>query len=256
MKQILIKRISFIIVLILLWQLIYSLKLFPEMLFPSILNILESLFVGLENKELINAAGYSLYLIFIGLFFGFIIALLLAIVANNSRFLGGGIETLISLMHPLPGLALLPLLILWFGIGESSIIVIIIHSTLWPMVLNIQSGIKSVPAIYKEVGKNIGLRGTKLTLSIMIPASFPFLLTGIKIAWARSWRALIGAEMVFGATGTSGGLGWYIFQQRFFMDISGVFASLIVIIIVGILVEDLILGYLEKRTVKKWGMIN
>ena len=89
---------------------------------------------------------------------------------------------------------------------------------------------------------------------IMVPAAFPYLLTGFKIGWSRAWRAIIAAEMVFGTAGVSGGLGWYIYKERYLMDISGVFAALVVIGIIGILVEDLLFGFIERKTVKRWGM--
>ena len=128
------------------------------------------------------------------------------------------------------------------------------HSLLWPMILNILAGFRSIPKIYKEVGDNFGLGSLQNVCYIMIPASLPYLLAGIKIGWARAWRALISAEMLFGAAGGKGGLGWYIFQKRVFMDTVGIYGGLIVIILIGIFVEDLIFNKIENMTVKKWGM--
>jgi NitT/TauT family transport system permease protein len=88
----------------------------------------------------------------------------------------------------------------------------------------------------------------------MIPNAFPYILSGLKIAWARSWRALVSAEMVFGASGVVGGLGWFIYKTRYFMDIEAVFAGLISVIIIGMLVDEFLLKTLENKTVKKWGM--
>jgi NitT/TauT family transport system permease protein len=122
------------------------------------------------------------------------------------------------------------------------------------MILNTLTGFKTVPRIYREVGGNIGLKGIRMIFCIMVPAAFPYLLTGFKIGWSRAWRAIIAAEMVFGTAGVSGGLGWYIYKERYLMDISGVFAALIVIGIIGILVEDLLFGFIERKTVKRWGM--
>ena len=166
----------------------------------------------------------------------------------------GLVDTLVSIAHPLPGIALLPLIILWFGAGEISIIFIIVHSVVWPLVLNLLSGFKAIPKIYKQVGNNYGLNSFKIIRYIMIPASLPYFLTGMRISWARAWRALISAEMIFGAAGGKGGLGWFIFKNRVFMDTNGIFAGLIVIVVIGMLVEDLIFNKLEKVTIKKWGM--
>ena len=81
-----------------------------------------------------------------------------------------------------------------------------------------------------------------------------YLISGLKIGWARGWRAFISAEMVFGAVGEKGGIGWYILTQRTFMNTAGLFAGIILVIIVGMLVEDVLFGAIEKHTLEKWGM--
>lgn len=158
-------------------------------------------------------------------------------------------------MDLLPGVALLPLAIMWFGIGEPTIIFIVIHSILWPMSRSIIDGFKSISNIYIESGKNIGLRGLKLVLGVYIPAAFSSILSGMRVGWARAWRGLISVEMIFGTTGSGAGIGWFIFMKRTNVDIAGVFAALIVIIIIGIIIEYGLFRTIEKKTVKKWGMI-
>ena len=108
----------------------------------------------------------------------------------------------------------MPLVLIWIGIGKEAILFIIIHSVLWPLVLNLRTGFSSIPAIYTLVGKNYGLKNLSFIFSDYGPASLPYLLAGLKIGWARAWRALISAEMLFGAINSIGGLGWYIFQKK------------------------------------------
>ena len=91
-------------------------------------------------------------------------------------------------------------------------------------------------------------------LKITLPASLPYFLAGSRIAFARSWRALISAEMIFGAAGGKGGIGWFLYNKRVFMDSSGLFAGLLVIVVAGILTEEVFFTILENKTVKKWGM--
>jgi len=119
---------------------------------------------------------------------------------------------------------------------------------------SIMDGFSSVSRIYIEVGQNIGLKGVKMVMGIYIPAAFSRILSGIKVGWARAWRGLISVEMIFGTTGKGAGIGWYIFMRRVNFDIAGVFASLIVIIIIGIIIEYGVFRILEKNTVRKWGM--
>ena len=184
-----------------------------------------------------------------------ILTVVLTLLAMYSKSVKSLISTLISVFDPLPGIALLPLAILWAGIGDEAIIFIMIHSIIWPMLLNIIGGFNTVPIIYQDVGRSIGLKDSKLITGVFIPASIPSILTGFKTGWARAWRALISAEMVFGATGASGGLGWDIYMKRSYLDMPGMFASLIVIMLIGIVVEDIIFKKIENNTVKKWGMV-
>jgi NitT/TauT family transport system permease protein len=89
---------------------------------------------------------------------------------------------------------------------------------------------------------------------ILIPAALPSILAGLKIGWAFAWRTLIAAELVFGATSRSGGLGWFIYENRNELETPSVFAGLFVVIIIGLLVESVIFRFIESRTVRRWGM--
>jgi NitT/TauT family transport system permease protein len=101
---------------------------------------------------------------------------------------------------------------------------------------------------------NYGLRGLRYVTKILIPAAFPSILTGLKIGWAFAWRTLIAAELVFGVSSRSGGLGWFIFENRNQLEIPSVFAGLLTVILIGLLVESVIFRALENATVRKWGM--
>jgi len=237
-----------------IWEIFASTGWFSPLIFPSLQTILISLYQSLISGELLKQTITSLLLIFQGLTISLIAALILTLLSLMSRPFASFLETIIAIAHPLPGIALMPLVLIWLGAGTEAIIFIIVHSVLWPLVLNLLAGFKSIPKIYTLVGNNYGLTSLQILWSIKIPASFPYFIAGIKIGWARAWRALISAEMLFGAAGSGGGLGWYIFKKRVFFDLPGVFAGIIVIIIIGLLVEDLLFTRLEEVTVKKWGM--
>jgi NitT/TauT family transport system permease protein len=91
-------------------------------------------------------------------------------------------------------------------------------------------------------------------LQILVPAALPSILSGLKIGWAFAWRTLIAAELVFGTTSGSGGLGWFIYENKNVLDIPAVFAGLVTVIVFGLVVEGLIFRTLELATVRKWGM--
>ena len=166
------------------------------------------------------------------------------------------LETLTAAFNPLPAIALLPLSLIWFGLGDKSIIFVLVHSVLWAVALNTHSGFKSVSNTLRMVGRNYGLGGFRYIFKILIPAAFPSILTGLKIGWAFAWRTLIAAELVFGASSGKGGLGWYIYENKNLLDIPAVFAGLFTVILIGLLVENLIFRNLEAATVRKWGMQN
>lgn len=249
-----IKKLILIFILLAIWQAVALSGIVSPLIFPSLGMIYKALVSSFISGELLQQTIFSIIIILEGLLIGTLLALILAITSKTSEVLNSLVETLITLAHPLPGIALLPIIILWLGTGTSAIVFIIVHSVLWPLLLNLISGFKTTPRIYSDVGRNIGLKGLMLFKDIYIPASLPYLLSGFKIAWARSWRALISAEMVFGAVGGKGGLGWYIFKQRVFMDTAGMFAALLLIMLIGILVEEVLFNKVEALTIRRWGM--
>jgi NitT/TauT family transport system permease protein len=158
------------------------------------------------------------------------------------------------MFNPLPAIALLPLALIWFGLGNGSIIFVLIHSVLWAVALNTHSGFLSVSNTLRLVGRNYGLTGPRYVVSILIPAAFPSILTGLKIGWAFAWRTLIAAELVFGVSSGSGGLGWFIYENKMELNIASVFAGLFTVIRIGLAVENLIFRNIEIHTGRKWGM--
>ena len=106
----------------------------------------------------------------------------------------------------------------------------------------------------RMVGQQLRAARTALRRAILIPAAFPSILTGLKIGWAFAWRTLIAAELVFGVSSGSGGLGWFIFENKNQLDIPDVFAGLLTVILIGLVVENVIFRLVEQATVRRWGM--
>lgn len=185
---------------------------------------------------------------------GIALALAVSALAVSTRVGRDVLSTLTSMFNPLPAIALLPLALLWFGLGEGSLIFVLVHSVLWPMALNTYSRFLGVSDTLRMAGRNYGLTGLRYVWHILIPAALPSILSGLKIGWAFAWRTLIAAELVFGASSGKGGLGWFIFQNRNELYTDRVFAGLAAVIIIGLLVEGLVFASLERLTVKRWGM--
>ncbi len=238
----------------LLWQLIVWSGRYSPLIFPSLGSIGRSLWSDLLEGQLVAQLFFSLRLVVEGLVLSIAMGLGMALVARRFRWFRKGMDLLISVAHPLPGVALLPLVILWVGIGEGAVLFIILHSVLWPFLVSLFGALDRLPSIHQDVADNYELTGWRRLIWVDLPGAFPGFLSGLKIGWSRAWRALISAEMIFGATSGSGGIGWFMFQKRVFMDTAGLFGGLLVIIVIGVAMESLVFRSLERRTVVRWGM--
>ncbi len=248
-----IRRVFILVVLAIVWQ-AYSVPLDNPLIFPTFTETLQSLWHVTVTGELPARVVASLKVLLMGYAAGVILAAVLTTFAVSTRIGTDFLSTLTAMFNPLPAIALLPLALLWFGLGNPSLIFVLIHSVLWPVSLNTHSGFLSVSDTLRMAGNNYGLTGIRFVMRILIPAAFPSILTGLKIGWAFAWRTLIAAELVFGVSSGSGGLGWFIFENRNQLEVANVFAGLTTVIIIGLLVESVIFRTIEIRTVRKWGM--
>jgi len=247
-----VRKAFLLLLMVLLWQ-GYSQLLDNELMFPSFLSVIEGLVQVVKSGELISRTVVSMRIIALAYLSGIIAAGLLAVFAITTKLGTDLLELAIAMFNPLPAIALLPLALLWLGLGTPSIIFVIIHAVTWPLALNIHTGFMSVSSTLRMVGKNYGLEGFPFVLKILIPSAFSHILTGLKVGWAFSWRTLIAAELVFGVSSGNGGLGWFIYENKNQLNTHLVFAGLLTIIIIGILIES-VFKFIEKRTVVKWGM--
>ena len=247
------RKAAILIVLALIWE-IYARWLNNPLLFPTFSSTILAFKDGLVGGELLQRAGTSVKVLLMGYSAGIACAAILTIVAITTRVGTDLLELLTSMFNPLPAIALLPLALIWFGLGNGSLVFVLIHSVLWAVALNTHSGFLSVSNTLRMVGRNYGLTGLRYVGKILIPAAFPSILTGLKIGWAFAWRTLIAAELVFGVSSGSGGLGWFIYENKNQLEIPNVFAGLFTVIVIGLLVENVVFRTIELRTVRKWGM--
>ncbi|CAN7734286.1 ABC transporter permease [Duganella sp. LjRoot269] len=225
-----------------------------DLLLPGFLQTAQAFIGGIASGELTGRIGASLSVLSQGYVVGVLAAFALTALAASTRIGRDLLETLTSMFNPLPAIALLPLALLWFGLGRASLIFVIVHAVLWPLALGAYAGFQGVPETLRMAGRNYGLRGLRFVLQILVPAALPSILSGLKIGWAFAWRTLIAAELVFGTTGGQGGLGWYIFQNRNELYTDKVFAGLAAVILIGLLVENVVFRPLETFTIRRWGM--
>lgn len=247
------RRVLLLAALALIWEL-YAIHVDNALLFPRFSETLVALWNALAHGPLLERIASSLRVLLLGYGIGIALAGVLVTFAVSTAIGQDLLTSLTAMFNPLPAIALLPLAMLWFGLGPGSLVFVIVHSVLWAVALNALSGFTSVNETLRMSGQNYGLRGVRYVALILIPAALPSIISGLKTGWAFAWRTLIAAELVFGATSRSGGLGWFIYENRNQLETPSVFAGLFVVIIIGLLVESVIFRFLERRTVRRWGM--
>lgn len=248
-----VKRVTVLVLLAVIWQFAAGYEANPILL-PSFTETFSALVDSVLHDHLAASATSSLWILLKGYTIAIAIGLTLVSLAISNSFVSEALSTLTAMFSPLPAIALLPLAMLWFGLGEKSLIFVLIHSVLWAFALATLTGFQSVPETLCLVGRNYGVRGLYYVFLILIPAALPSILSGLKIGWAFAWRTLIAAELVFGINSSAGGLGWFIFQNRNDLLTDKVFAGLAMVILIGLAVELLIFRTIEAATIRRWGM--
>ncbi|MFT0172147.1 ABC transporter permease [Paraburkholderia mimosarum] len=225
-----------------------------DLLVPTFGTTLAAFAQGIVSGELLEKTAISLSVLLRGYAIGVVLAFALTALAVSTRAGRDLLSMLTAMFNPLPSIALLPIALLWFGLGTGSLLFVLVHAVLWPLALNMHTGFLGVPATLRMAGRNYGLTGLRLVALVLVPASLPSIIAGLRVGWAFAWRTLIAAELVFGASAGQGGLGWYIFQNRNELYTDRVFAGLAAVIIIGLLIEHLVFDTLERLTVRRWGV--
>jgi NitT/TauT family transport system permease protein len=248
-----VRRLVILVVLAAVWE-AYARWSNNPLLFPSFTETIEAWWEGIVSGVIPQRLAVTLRMLAIGYGIGLVLAGVLVSLAVSTRLGTDLLSTLTAMFNPLPAIALLPLALLWFGLGQPAIVFVIVNSVLWAVALNTHVGCMAVSMTLRMAGQTFGLKGFRYVVKILMPAAFPAILSGLKIGWAFAWRTLIAAELVFGVSSGSGGLGWFIFENRNLLDTASVFAGLLTVMAVGLFVEGVIFRTIESKTVRRWGM--
>lgn len=237
------------------WELASRLKLVNNYLLPPFSGVIANMFRELASGRLAIQVLNSLSIILWGFALALVLAVAITLLCSWLKPAETLFATLSTVFNPLPAIALMPLIILWFGIKTEAMLAIIVHGVLWALVRHLLDGIRAIPKVYYEWSDNIELSPLRKFTDVLLYAILPELIAGIRVGWGRAWRALLSAEMIFGMIGALGGLGYYIYQARAYANIANVMSGVVIIVIIGIIFESVLFNQLEKRTVKKWGMM-
>lgn len=250
------RRPIVVLVLCAIWEV--SVRAFGvnALLFPSLTAVIKSLLAGLGlgtgSGELWPYIWETISVLLQSYLVSIVLAIVLTGFAVSSRWAREALTALTGIFQPLPSIALLPMAILWFGFSRDSLIFVVIMSMLWPIASSLTVGFATVSQTLVRLGENYELGRVGMMTNILLPSALPMMIAGLKVGWGFGWRTIVAAELVFGATGASGGIGWYINNSRLFMNVSDGFAGILLVIIIGLLTESFFLG-IQRLTTHRWG---
>jgi len=188
--------------------------------------------------------------VLIGYAVSVVLGMILGLGVASSTFLEETMGGLLVSLQSLPSICWWPLALLWFGLSQNAILFVVIMGSLLSVTLAMEDGRKQMPKIYGMAGRNLGASGFRLFWHVLLPASLPFIVSGLKQGWAFAWRSLITAEMLY----LSLGLGQVLMMGRDLNDMSAVIAVMILIIAIGFVVDGLVFKSMESHLQRRWGL--
>jgi NitT/TauT family transport system permease protein len=233
-----------------LWALLAQLKIWPHYLFPTPWGVGQELYDGFSDHSYWIAIAVSMRRVLIGYAISVVAGMILGLGVASNTFLEETMGGLLVSLQSLPSICWWPLALLWFGLNQNAILFVVIMGSLLSVTLAMEDGRKQMPKIYGMAGRNLGARGFQLFWHVLLPASLPFIVSGLKQGWAFAWRSLITAEMLY----VSLGLGQVLMMGRETSNMNAVIAVMILIIGLGYIVDGLIFKSMEKRLQRKWGL--
>jgi NitT/TauT family transport system permease protein len=245
------KRTAFFATLLTVWEILFRLKLWPDYLFPAPSEVLTTLVRGFADWTFLIGISGSLRRLVQGYFMALLIGLALGLLMARLRWLKETIGLLVLGLQTLPSICWLPLAILWFGLNEQAILFVVVMGAVLSIAQATEDGVLNTSRLYLRAARNLGARGWRLYLSVILPAAFPSIVTGMKLGWSFAWRSLMAGELLY----TLPGLGNLLNLGRELNDMSQVVAVMVVIIAIGTLTDKLIFSGIEHRVRERWGLL-
>jgi NitT/TauT family transport system permease protein len=245
-----INQIIFVVFLFAVWQVLALLKIWPSYVFPTPAGVVEALGAGFEDHSILIAIEASMIRVVVAYAISVVFGILLGMALTWSKFLEDTVGHLVLSLQSLPSLCWQPLAVLWFGLTENAIIFVAVMGSLLAVTQNTKAGFDNVPRILTMAGRNLGAKGPQMFRYVLLPASLPFLLDGLRQGWAFAWRSLVSGEMLF----VTIGLGQLLTVGRDLNDINQVVAVMFLITVIGYVVDGIVFGRIETSVRNKWGM--
>lgn len=234
-----------IVCLLLFWEMLAKLRIFPEYLFPSFTETLSSGYILARDGILWVNLLASFVRVFAGFLIGSLTGIALGIVMGYRDAIYKALHPIFSLLMPIPALGWLPLLILWIGINEALPILLIFMCSLFPVLYNTVSGIRSVNREYVEMARSLGASSRKAFIDIVIPLALPSIFTGLRLEAGMVWRTIVAAEMI----AIPVGIGALMITSQYLIRVDIIMVCLGILALMT-LISEKILMLMEDKIVK------
>lgn len=252
MTKRLISAFLFFAMLLFIWQKLVDNDIWPDYLVPSPIEVGDYLISATRDGTLTNACYVTLRRLLQGYFFGLIIGIPLGLIMARFQLLEDTIGVIALSLQALPSVCWAPLAILWFGQTEKAMFFIVVMGSVWSIALAAEAGVKHVPLLLIRAAKTMGSKGLHLWLKVILPASLPFIISGMKQGWAFAWRSLMAAE-VYITVLTGFGLGNLLHYGRELHAMEAVIGVMLVIMAIGLIIDQLVFSPIENWLHKRWG---
>lgn len=233
-----------------IWEVTSRFSSLPDFMFPTLTDVFTTLFNGLLNGQITSAVLKSLSRILIGFSIATLLGVVLGYLIWRYRLIEDTLGFIVTALQSIPSIVWFPLAIIWFGLNDFAILFIVTIGATWTMTISASSGFKNVPILYQRVARSLGSGGFHFIKTVIIPASIPQLLSGLRIAWAFSWRALMAGELL----GAGGGLGQLLENGRSLGQMDLVISVMIIIAVIGTIMDHIVFVRLERSVQTKWGI--
>ncbi len=234
------------------WEAFARSGVFAPALAPSLLAVGAALVAMIRNGTLAAHALYTLGRILVGLALAAAVGIPLGLLMGRVRAVERFALPLVSVLSPIPSLAWVPLFIIWLGLGNATAVALVVYAALFPLVLNTWTGVRAVNQLWVRAAEAMGANRRALFVKVVLPASLPYVIAGVRQAFARSWIAVVGGEMI---AATTWGLGFVIFDAKEYLNTDVMLGALLVIGLLGFGIERLVFQRVEMLTVGRWGLV-
>lgn len=242
----------FFMALLGIWGIAAGSGRWSPVLFPSPWSVAEYLWGALLDGTLVEAIFVTMKRLLAGYAIGLLIGLPLGLVTSSSQMLEDTVGALALGLQTLPSVCWVPLALLWFGQTEGAMLFVVVMGTVWSVIIATDHGARTIPPIYARAARTMGSRGLHLWTRVMLPASLPFLVSGMKQGWAFAWRSLMAAE-IYVTILTGFGLGQLLHYGRELQAMDQVIGAMAMIVIIGSLADRILFSPWERFLHRRWG---